>query len=421
MTDHNERRLLRERRFAEFEAQVEAAEAEIAARSQREREVKAEVARMGATSKPSSNSKQSPKGRSLKVIDGSDVKRRPQVATWKPWLIRRKVVVLDADPNAGKSTLSLDIAARVSSGKEMPDGSPGIEGGADVILLSAEDDIDDTIAWRLDIAGADQSRIHHVYAAVDEDGEVPITIPQDLDLLREVIVKYNAALVIVDVFAAYLAESVDSHNDAKIRRVMHPMKMLASETEVSILLLRHLRKAGSDKAIYRGGGSIGIIGAARGGWVIAPHPEDESLRVLAMSKGNLGQPPTPLGFRLKPHELYPDYAYVDWSPGPVEITANRLLEPPPPKTTEEEAENKTKIEICMDALKQILSGPGPHWSNDVLAEIEPLDFNGKTIDTARARLPVRVSKGKRPDGVWGWRMYLPENPPQEPPNEGKNP
>lgn len=50
------------------------------------------------------------------------------------------ITVLDGDPGLGKSLVSLDLVARVTTGRAMPDGTPGVDAGA--VLLSAEDDSD---------------------------------------------------------------------------------------------------------------------------------------------------------------------------------------------------------------------------------------------------------------------------------------
>ncbi|MHB1011165.1 MAG: DnaB-like helicase N-terminal domain-containing protein, partial [Propionibacteriaceae bacterium] len=53
-----------------------------------------------------------------------------------------KMTVLDGDPGLGKSTLSFDIAARLSRGHTMPDGT-GSATPAGVVILSAEDGLSD--------------------------------------------------------------------------------------------------------------------------------------------------------------------------------------------------------------------------------------------------------------------------------------
>src|SRR5436853_811651 len=51
-----------------------------------------------------------------------------------------KLTVLDGDPGVGKSTVVLDLAARVSRGAALPDHSHGdLRGHAGVVLLCDED------------------------------------------------------------------------------------------------------------------------------------------------------------------------------------------------------------------------------------------------------------------------------------------
>jgi hypothetical protein len=46
-------------------------------------------------------------------------------------------------------------------------------------------------------------------------------------------------------------------------------------------------------ALFGGGGSIGIIGAARVGILVAKHPVDESQRIIAVIKCNVAAVPPP--------------------------------------------------------------------------------------------------------------------------------
>ena len=53
------------------------------------------------------------------------------------------------------------------------------------------------------------------------------------------------------------------YKDQDVRQILGPLAQLAEELQVAILVIRHLTKAGDHPSIYPGGGSIGIIGAAR--------------------------------------------------------------------------------------------------------------------------------------------------------------
>jgi len=86
---------------------------------------------------------------------------------------------------------------------------------------------------------------------------------------------------------------------------------MADRAGCCVLLLRHLNKTAGGSPMYRGGGSIGIIGAARAGLLAAPDPDDETRRVLACIKSNLAAAPDALGYRLVDS---PDHgcARVEW-------------------------------------------------------------------------------------------------------------
>ncbi|MCV6983092.1 AAA family ATPase [Mycolicibacterium pulveris] len=209
-----------------------------------------------------------------------------------------KLVTLDGDPGLGKSTLALTFAATVTTGGTWPDGSRCDHPG-DVVLLSAEDGLADTVRPRLDVAGADVARVHAVQGVpLDSDGtELRTATLADVAQLRAVVTATQSRLVIVDVLMAYLPTGTDSHRDQDMRQVLARLAALADETGCTVLLLRHLNKGKGDP-LYRGGGSIGIVGAARAGLLVAPDPDDESTRVLAAVKSNLAPLPDSLTYRL---------------------------------------------------------------------------------------------------------------------------
>ena len=98
-----------------------------------------------------------------------DVTCAPVLWLWPGRIPRAKITVLDGDPGLGKSTITLDLAARVSSGHRMPYCTEKCVGGG-VILLSAEDDASDTIVPRLKAAGADLENVHIVDSVSMEAG-----------------------------------------------------------------------------------------------------------------------------------------------------------------------------------------------------------------------------------------------------------
>src|SRR5262245_51442405 len=91
----------------------------------------------------------------------SDVEAKPVEWFWRGWIPYKAVTLLDGDPGLGKSTLTLDLAARASRGFCMPpDAGVSDRDPVHVLLLSAEDSLEHTIRPRLGAAGADVTKVH---------------------------------------------------------------------------------------------------------------------------------------------------------------------------------------------------------------------------------------------------------------------
>ena len=119
-----------------------------------------------------------PESVSNKKLD--TVLQEPVSWLWPNYIPHAALSLLDGDPDLGKSTITLDWAARVSNGSPMPPaaGRPGALPPGAVLLLSAEDDLRRTIKPRLAAAGADMSRIHQLESMPDGTGLRPPVIPR---------------------------------------------------------------------------------------------------------------------------------------------------------------------------------------------------------------------------------------------------
>jgi putative DNA primase/helicase len=88
----------------------------------------------------------------------SQLVSRPLTWLWPGRLALGKLAILDGDPGLGKSLVTLDLCARLSTGRPFPDGSccPGV---GNSIVLNGEDGAEDTIRPRLQALGADLERV----------------------------------------------------------------------------------------------------------------------------------------------------------------------------------------------------------------------------------------------------------------------
>jgi len=320
----------------------------------------------------------------------------PERVTWL-WSGRiplGKLTVMDGDPGQGKSTIALDLAARVTRGWTMPDGDGGCA-PAGVVILSGEDGLADTIVPRLMVAGADLDRVVALNSCPNREGEGehPPVLPDDLPFIRAAIARVKAQLVVIDPLMAYLSGDTNSHKDQDIRRVLFQVATLAEETGAAVLVVRHLNKTSGSPAIYRGGGSIGIIGAARSGLLVASDPDDDTHKVLACTKSNLSSPPESLGFHLEATEG--GAARVVWD-GTSAYTASALLAVP---DTDEE---RHAIDDAKDFLVTALC-EGPVAGSQIIAEARGAGISERTLKRAKAALGVTSRKGSM-TGPWVWSL-----------------
>lgn len=316
---------------------------------------------------------------------------------WPGRLPAGKLVVLDGDPSVGKSTLTVDWAARVSTGSPWPDGASC--GRGDVLVLSAEDGLADTIRPRLDAAHGDPARVHALTGLrfLDDDGhlrERSITLA-DAEPIAAAIRRHSARLVVVDVLMAYLPGKVDSHKDQDIRTVLARLAAVAEATGCCVLLLRHLNKTAGGNPLYRGGGSIGIVGAARAGFVAAVDPDDETRRVLACTKSNLAPVPASLAYQLVSADN--GVARVDWR-GETTATAGTLLAAG--GSDEERTERDEAVDWLLDHLEE---HGGAAKAADVIRAAARDGIAKTTLHRARQRAGIATEKSGL-HGGWVWRI-----------------
>jgi AAA domain len=327
-----------------------------------------------------------------RVLRLSDVEPEAVEWLWAGRAAAGKLMLLDGDPGLGKSLVTLNVAARWTTARPLPD-APALKQAIDVVLVGGEDAVADTIQPRLRAAGADLARVHHFVSRARPGGpESPPLFPDDCDLLEDTLRETGARVVIIDPLAAALGASASGSH---IRQALGHLAAVAALTRVAMILVRHLSKGGSShRAVYRGSGSIAIIGAARTAFLIAPHPEQDDLRVLACTKNNLSEAPVALGFRIIEHDA--GVPLVDWT-GPVDLSADDLVRGPgrPPGEALREAR---------DFLKELLQ-QGACSSGEVYRRALAAGIAGRTLERAKTELRiescVQTEDGKR---RWLWRL-----------------
>jgi len=311
---------------------------------------------------------------------------------WPNYMPAGAITVLDGDPGLGKSQLTVDLAARLSRGDCMPpqSGPDGTFEPRSTLILNAEDDPARTLRPRLDAAGADPARVYFMrgmQTTVEGEDERAVVLPLDVQTIGTEVERYGVGLVIIDPFVAHLDGELNTNSDADVRRALAPVARMAEETGAAVVLVRHLNKKSGTSPKYRGGGSIGILGAARAAFVLGCDPQDADRRVLAPLKCNLAPEPPALTFTI---EAVANTSRVCWGES-TGLTAAELLDPP-------KSRGDSKLELAKGIISDILK-EGQRGSNEVETACTEAGVSVATYRRAKRELGV-ISEKSAFDGQW---------------------
>lgn len=299
---------------------------------------------------------------------------------WPNFLADRKITIVDGMPGVGKSTLTSEIASRITTGQAFPNGEA--REPRDVVFIAVEDGVADTIKPRVAAAGGNEQHAHFIH--IEQDGnEITPDLERHLGCIREAILEIgNVGLLIIDPIMALLGNSVDSYRDQDVRKVTTPLARLAEELNLAILIVRHPNKGSSNNALLRGGGSMAFIGSARVGWVVGKHPDNPDIRVLAISKSNIGTMDSSLEFRLTNDETY-GCARIEWL-GSSKLTADNLYE-------DQNSEEKSLTEEAIEWITEFLAGGGMDFPS-IKREATKYGITDKSLRRAREKLNIEVKR-----------------------------
>ena len=307
---------------------------------------------------------------------------------WEPYIPLRKITLMEGDPAAGKTWLALAIASAVSTGAPFPDPNHGRciyhREPANVIYLSAEDGVADTLRPRLDMMEANVENIYTVIGTC-EQGEEGLFSFSDIGLLDGLAASLRPALIVIDPLQAYLGAGVDMHRANETRPVLAKLAALAERHKCAVLVLRHLSKAVATKNIYRGMGSIDFTAAARSVLLAGCDPQDAKRRAIVQIKSSLAPTGAAQGYELK------DGFY--WM-GISELTANQIL------GSEKETEKTDKLQEAKDFLTDILKD-GPVRKRD----IEELAKGISNVTLRRASNELGIKSYKKPGAKHGYYLW----------------
>jgi putative DNA primase/helicase len=327
----------------------------------------------------------------------SEIKPKRVQWIWPNVIPEAELTVFGGLPGCGKSTVSMDIVASVTMGRDFPGGISNPNGPQDALLLVSEDDKATTVVPRLMAACADLTRVFFV---------TKVFIDQNMNRKEHPSIR----LIVIDPITSYLgAAKKNDEND--MRRIYDRLKDLAGEHNLALLLVDHFNKNTGQLAIHRFSGSQATTAVPRSVWMIAKESSDEhdeeidaclllcvKLNIVAKSKkkGRLYNIVTRnVDVEGKPEGV----SAIEWT-GTTNESADEFLKRQQQELTGDGAEDGKQMVARETLLAALENGPLPSKQVEEMAETEGI--SERTLN--RARKALNIKSFKQGDA---WYMRLP--------------
>jgi hypothetical protein len=208
---------------------------------------------------------------------------------------RGEIVLLNALPNAGKTTLAINTAISLASGRRFPplvtEPQPRrvlyIDGETrrarlqrDIRTMMKDFSHEELLAVRQNL---------HIICEVEINGEsLALTDIAHLLQISVDALRVKPDFIVVDTFSSLCPVFNENDNAEQSRRVWRPLQKLARDCDAAILVLHHIGKRNEDsqasERVYRGRGASASGAAARSVWLLAPDPVKPGLSTLSCVK-----------------------------------------------------------------------------------------------------------------------------------------
>ena len=339
----------------------------------------------------------------------ADIKEERLQWLWRGRFPCGKLSLIAGLGSRGKSTILYDMAARISTGAEWPDGT-GIAPQGNVILLNREDGAGDTIKPRLRAAGANMSRIVLLDSMTSEDGtKRGFSIADDLKAL-EVLIEHlgNVQLVVFDPLSSYFGDGVNAWREGDVRAVLEPMTQLIERLGVSVIGNTHLgktqRQGDANMQVLN---SVGIVNLARYVNMVEDEASDEpekpdsppgdEIRRFGPTKYNVAKRVPTLRYVIRGFNGSDEISRIDWIGTTWTRVGDHIRSDRSGRGGRKDVDRKDAEFIIRDLLAN-----GPMRSRDLDKHCRVNDIKPRTW--RRARESVSVSHKEGPE----WYIALPD-------------
>jgi hypothetical protein len=308
----------------------------------------------------------------LSVTWATDIEVTPFDWLWPNYIPLGAFGILAGAPKVGKSAVAVDLSARVTTGRAMPDGSSGVKGR---VLMVAPEDGPDGAKVRFLAAGGDPTAFG-LWANEDN----PPTFPEDTVELERVIHKYGVRLVVIDNLDAVAAHKLEMNKAKDTTEMLAPLQAVAKRTDTTILAIEHTRKVGGGDPVDSVMGSRKITGVGRFVAFVLRDQDNPVERLFGVRSNYAAEDDGTLRFTMRQHGEDARGLVIDWQGnGNVSLTDAMLAL--------NEAPNSAKGEAVV-FLREFLAA-GPAASSTVKDEARKREISLWALDQARLALGIK--------------------------------
>jgi hypothetical protein len=339
----------------------------------------------------------------LKVVRGTDVKPEKIEWLWDGKIAIGKLTLFAGHPGIGKGLATMDIAARITTGQPWADSANKIP-ASDVLIVSSEDAINDTLVPRLMAVGADISKCSFIEATTDITGERIFALDTDLPQLQQHLEQNpEIRLVVIDPIANHLG-AINSNREQEVRKVLTPLGALAAKFKVAIVIVSHFNKKIDMEVVQRVGGAMAMTGCVRMAWAFSQSKDDENLRVMYPIKANVSKSTEGLRYDIDVAEVVingepVEVARIFWC-GESSESATHTLTVTNGKKKKDEPQPSTYTDSALKWLANYLGDGEPHKRSDAVKAAQDQQVcSAPTLDRAWKHL-MPGAKKDAPFGAW---------------------
>lgn len=246
---------------------------------------------------------------------------------------RGEAALVNALPNAGKTTLSLNAAVSLAAGRAF---APVVTEARERRVLYVDGETRRarlqrdlrtmTARFSREECMAVGRNLHLICEAEIGTESIALTRPDHWQKFAKAALQAKPDFIVIDTMASLCPVFNENDNAEQQRRIWTPVQKLARDCNAALLMLHHVGKRSEDsqspESVYRGRGASAGGGFARAVWLLIPDPVTPGLSTLRCVKAK-GETPKEARLRLGENRWF---AADSYEPPKIITALERVIE-----------------------------------------------------------------------------------------------